>query len=117
MSSVVQGAARSVGFVSFSLRSFSRKGAARSAGYHLAITCVFAVLVPNGGRMFFGRSRSQDVSSQDSFSTLFSRIGGRFGSTYWFRYSGLARAVIHMLARVCGTLAIVREFFDAASRT
>ena len=67
--------------------------------------------------MVFGRSHLQDISYQDSISPVFSRVDGRFGSTYCFGYSGLACAVIHMLARVCWTLGIMREFFDTASCT
>ena len=67
--------------------------------------------------MFFGRSRLQDVSSQDSIVPVFSSVGGRIGSTYCYRYCGLARAVIHVFVRVCRTLVSVQECFDAASRT
>ena len=67
--------------------------------------------------MVFGRSRWRNVSSQSSIFPVFLKVGGRFGGTYCFRYSGLARAVVHVFACVCRTLGIVRDCFDAASRT
>ena len=67
--------------------------------------------------MFFGCLRPRDVSSQDSIFPVFSRVGGRLGSTYHTWYSGLALVVIHVFARVCRTLGSVQAFFDAASRT
>ena len=67
--------------------------------------------------MFLLIAGLQDVSSQDSIVPVFSSVGGRIGSTYCYRYCGLAPAVIHVFVRVCRTLANVQECFDAASRT
>ena len=48
------------------------RGAARIGG---PITCLFAVAILDGGWMFLLIARSQDVSSQDSFFFVFSRVG------------------------------------------
>ena len=77
----------------------------------------FPELILDGGWVFLLIAGSRDVSSQDSIVPIFSRVGGHIASTYYTLHSRHACAVIHVFARVCRTLGIVREFLDAASGT